>query len=438
MIRHLRADVTQYTIWHLTNTAPAVARNPELRVAYLMNIDIEALSDYVENLMWGYARKGWLKRLPVTLDRLKHNIDDPRWLAKIAYHRGICALWREDRAQATSEIEILQPITSETADVDLLQIHLDLHGSDIGLIEKLAFFNRISSLSHSRADKLQYSGARAFEILMAGDEDGARRAFDAVIAMGREMEVEKPFNDTTETWFCRVLEGRAVIDQVDELFDEIDERFARLIGEEVKWSDLWRANLWRARGDSLRYAGRFEAARDAYRTSRSLVPSPELRTFEAECELRLKNPDEAYRLIRSVAVDKLDMSERADHAFTSFYIALVRGDRQSLLDSRDLLKGVATPQPYFQDRRQSYIILVGDALEALDNRQEMPKLGPILASLKKASRYLQLQPNWNGIGINGNAIIDDYIEHVEEKQTREAKDVPTYSGLKRASGKSSG
>lgn len=37
-----------------------------------------------------------------------------------------------------------------------------------------------------------------------------------------------------------------------------------------------------------------------------------------------------------------------------------------------------------------------------------------------------------------NAIIDDYIEHVEEKQTREAKDVPNYSGLKRASGKSKG
>ena len=100
MIRHLRADVTQYTIWHLSHTAPAVAKRPELRHAYLMNLDIEALSDYVESLMWGYARKGWLGHLPATLDRLRTNIDDPRWHAKIAYQRGICALWQHDRAQA--------------------------------------------------------------------------------------------------------------------------------------------------------------------------------------------------------------------------------------------------------------------------------------------------------------------------------------------------
>ena len=66
-----------------------------------MGIDIEALSDYVETLMWGYARKGWLAPLPATLDRLRSNIDDPRWRAKI---RGICALWHNDRDQAAKEI----------------------------------------------------------------------------------------------------------------------------------------------------------------------------------------------------------------------------------------------------------------------------------------------------------------------------------------------
>jgi len=50
-VRHLRADVTQYTIWHLSHTAPAVARKPDLRSGWLMNVDIEALSDYVESLM---------------------------------------------------------------------------------------------------------------------------------------------------------------------------------------------------------------------------------------------------------------------------------------------------------------------------------------------------------------------------------------------------
>lgn len=426
MVRHLRADVTQYTIWHLSHTAPAVAKRPELRHAYLMNIDIEALSDYVESLMWGYARKGWLDRLPATLDRLKTNIDDPRWRAKIAYQRGICALWQGDRDEAARQIEPLQPITPETADVDLLQIHVDLHGTKMGMTERIAFFDRIRALSESRSDKLQYGGARSFEILLAEDESGARAAFDEVIALGREMEEEEPLGATSEIWFCRALEGRAILGQGAALFKEIDERLSRLLIDPDRWSRVGRANIWRTLGDARRYAGGYGDALQAYRESNNLIAAPELRTFEAECELRLSNPDEAFRLIRSVSVNKLNAPERADHAFTYFYIALARGDRRSLIDARDLLKTAITPQAYFQTRRLQHIITIGDALEALAKKEDLPQLGPILSTVKKVSRYVQLQPNWNGLGLNGNVIINDFVAYAQNRLKREAEETPTY------------
>lgn len=429
MVRHLRADVTQYTIWHLSHTAPAVARKPELRHAYLMNLDIDALSDYVENLMRGYARKGWLDRLPTTLDRLKRNIDDPRWHAKIAYQRSICALWRGDREQAAREIEHLQPITPATADVDLLQIHLDLHGNGMGMTQRLVFFDGIRTLTTSRPDKLQYGGARAFELLLADDEDGARAAFDEVIALGRKMKEDKPLSASCELWFCRAIEGRAVLDRSEALFDEIEERLTRLASDAEAWTDAGRAQILRALGDARRYAGRHQTAIEAYRAAEELAAAPELRTFQAECELRLDNPDEAFRLIRSVPVDALDPPERADHAFTSFYIALARGDRRSLVEARELLKSAATPRPYFQTRRLQHIVTIAEALEAIERNQEPPQLGPILATLRRASRYVQLQPNWNGIGLNGNAMIDDYVAGAEDRLRREAKDTPTYPGL---------
>ncbi|MEQ6334384.1 hypothetical protein [Sphingobium sp. MK2] len=195
-----------------------------------MNIDIEALSDFVENLMWGYLRKGWLKRLPDVLNRLKTNIDDPRWLAKIAYHRGICALWRDDRETASRELEPLQPITPICDDVDLLQIQLDLNGASMGMSERTAFFDRICTLSKSRSDKLQYGGARSFELLMVEDEGAARTSFDAVIALAREMEAEKPLSPAAEFWFCRSLEGRAMLDPDSAaLFQEIENRLTCLL-----------------------------------------------------------------------------------------------------------------------------------------------------------------------------------------------------------------
>ena len=426
MIRHLRADVTQYSIWHRRHTARAVAKRPELRFAYLMNLDIEALSDYVETLMWGYARRGWLDRLPATLDRLKANIDDPRWAAKIAYQRGICALWQSDRDRAAREIEVLQPITPATEDVDLLQIHLDLHGKAMGMSERIAFFDRIRSLSKSRSDKLQYGGARAFELLLAEDEGGARTGFGEVIAAGREMEEEKPLGITAEQWFCRALEGLAVLDQDHALFTEIDERLTRMLADPSALQPAGRAEVWRSLGDARRYAGRFGDAIQAYRNAGELHSEPGLRTFEAECELRRGNADDAARLIRSVAVTELGPPARADHAFTSFYIALARGDRQSLIDARDLLKAASTPQPHFQTRRLEYIITAGEALEALARREELPQLSPLLLALGKVSRYAQLQPNWNGIGLNINNMIDDFVAAAQRRLEDAAKDVPTY------------
>jgi hypothetical protein len=40
-----RADITQYTIWHKSNTAPALARG--VMVLELLRIDVDALGDYV-------------------------------------------------------------------------------------------------------------------------------------------------------------------------------------------------------------------------------------------------------------------------------------------------------------------------------------------------------------------------------------------------------
>lgn len=426
MVRHLRADLTQYTIWHLTNTAPAVARKPELRDGYFMNIDIEALSDYVSNLMWGYARNGWQKKLPDVLDRLRSNIDDPRWLTKIAYHRAICALWRGDREGAAVEISHLQPITPKFADVDLLQLHLDLHGARLGMIERIAFFDSICERTKSPSDKLHYGGARAFEILLNGDEDGAQKAFEEVIALGRDMEAETPFGATAELWFCRALEGRAMFGRNPELFAEIDKRLTRQLNDPNAWNDAGRANLLRSLGDTRRYGGLFEAAAATYRASYNLVAAPELRIFEAECKLHIGEPDEAYRLVRSVAVDKLDLPQRADHAFTSFYIALKRGDRRSLLDARDLLRAAKTPQPYFETRRLQHIITIGEALEALQNQQALPELHPIMAGLQRLNRYVMLQPNWNGVGLNANVIVEDVVAYAKDRAKRQADEIPTY------------
>lgn len=411
-LRHVRADITQYRIWHLSHTVPLDVPRPIYSRDQLMLIDVNALNAHLENLMWLYARLGWLRRLSALFDNIENAIDDPRWRAKLAYQRGILALWQGDRVAAAEKIASLD-ITPACEDVDLLQIHVDLHGNAMGISEHLAFYDAIVTRTRSLADKLQYRGAYAFQLLMAGDNMGAAARFDAAIAVGREAEAEKPFSINATIWFCKVLEGRGVINHDRVFLDEAATRLEPLVGNKEQLTASGRGMVGRQLGDALRYAGRFQEAIEAYRNAFKEESDQILRTFEAECELHLGNTDQAYALIRRVVVSKLGAPERADHAFTFFYIALARRDPEALSDARDLLKAAVTPELYFERLRLQHIVTVQEALEDIASERKPTAVAPLLQGLKALSRYVQLQPNIAGIGFNLNNMIDDLVARHE-------------------------
>ncbi|PJR08745.1 hypothetical protein CEJ86_32520 [Sinorhizobium meliloti] len=82
-----RADITQYTIWHNSHTAPVI--DQESVAGYLLRVDVNALASYVERLQWLYARTGRLDAWLDTLDRLRENIRHRSWQRKIAYFRAL-------------------------------------------------------------------------------------------------------------------------------------------------------------------------------------------------------------------------------------------------------------------------------------------------------------------------------------------------------------
>lgn len=422
-LRHVRADISQYRIWHLSHTVPPDVPHPIYSRDQLMLIDVNALNAHLENLMWLYGRLGWLHRLSALLDEIESAIDDPRWRAKLAYQRGIVALRQGDRVAAAEKFASLN-VTPACEDVDLLQMHVDLHGNAMGLSEHLAFYDAIVMRTRSLADKLQYCGAYAFQLLMAGDNTGAAARFEAAIAVGREAEAEKPFSVNAMIWFCKVLEGRGVIDHDRAFLDEAATRLEPLGGDKERLTASGRAMVGRQLGDALRYAGRYQEAIEAYRKAFEEEPDQAFRTFEAECELHLGNTDQAYALIRRIAVTKLEAAERADHAFTFFYIALARRDPEALSDARDLLKVAVTPELYFERLRLQHIVTIQEALDDIASEREPSAVAPLLQRLKALSRYVQLQPNIVGIGLNLNNMIDDLVARHDAANGTTASDKP--------------
>ncbi|WP_170795833.1 SEC-C metal-binding domain-containing protein [Ruegeria denitrificans] len=421
-IKALRADVTQYTIWHMSHTAPVVRMKPEFRHNHLMHVDIMALSEYVGLLMMAYAKYSYLHKAHAVLTRLATNIDDPRWAKKIAYHKGICALWQDDRDAAAKEIGVLGKITPSDEDIDILQIYLDLYGSEMGLTETLAFMDQIVDVTTSGADKLQYLGAKAFQLVLAKDNDGAREGFEQAIALAKQIEEEEGLSLAEENWLCRSLEGLAIITRDNALFDQIVTRVRGIVADPDALTDQGKSEMYRMIADAQRFSGNFKDALANYTAAYLFQKNEVLLTFKAECALLMSEKDEALSLIQSVDLEKLDSAERADHAFIFFYVAKAHNDVSLLKRARELLKAVKTPLPYFETQRLQNLDAAQDAIDAI-----IQEGGAVDKSLGRSwlgslSRYTVMNPNFFGIGINLNNMIDDAIAPSDAKQNRLGKD----------------
>ena len=91
----------------------------------LLEIDIRALSELVDMLLFCHVQASRLSKFSAALERLRANIDDPRWQRKIVYLHAMAALgsnWYEPAGRA--ELRKLGAI-EEDDDVETVQVYLD-------------------------------------------------------------------------------------------------------------------------------------------------------------------------------------------------------------------------------------------------------------------------------------------------------------------------
>jgi tetratricopeptide (TPR) repeat protein len=398
-----RADIVQYTIWHRTNTEPALLHGAP--VEKLLRIDVNALADYVERLRWLYFRTDRSAEWLSVLDHLRENIRHPKWQRKIGYIRSVTFLGpNEDRAKAKIELDKIGAITPDDDDVELLQLYLDLHSEKESFSTRLRFADRIIALSKSPSDQLQYRGLKASQYLFIGDRDGASKELSEAILYARKTSDEKPLSDRSNVAFGQLLQLLGSIKNDREMYREAIEVFRALLLKD-NWTDLGRASLSRAIGETYKYSGAWDQAEHSFREALAAFENPLDRIHLAECLLYQKKIKEASTEILSVDISPLKRPEHDDYVFAYSTISLWSGDKEMLTNSKKLLEQLEIAEPYFKERRMTLLLNI---VNALANESGSPKTKGSLEDRKAAtaSDFILLQPNFMGIGINFNAIFD--------------------------------
>lgn len=406
-----RADVTQYTIWHRTNTVPLLHIGEPMEE--LLRIDVNALGAYVDRLSWLYFNTGKWKSWPATLDRLSANIDHEWWRKKIIYQRAVLHLAPEgSRSKARQELAKLGPITVAEDDIEVLQVFVDLELREASLSERTAFYDRILYLDESAESQIQYRGAKAIDLLLHGDLKAAKAQLRTLLDEYRDDEelsgyaMQKLF-DVQET-LGTITDDRALLRQT------ASELSAAM--QDGSWTNHGYSNLYRQIGDCYRYAREWDLAIDAYEAAVALDERLICRVHLAECFLYQKKIERSVDQIESVHFEELDGSAMMDFIFTYSAIAIWSEKTDMLEKAQAWLKQLKASEPLFEQRRLNLLVRVTETVAKGTATSEAKAESAPKGGIAGAARALMLQPNFFGIGINFNEIIDRFSGRKKETQ----------------------
>lgn len=372
----------------------------------LLDIDIKALGSMVDFLFWCHVKTGLIAEFPVALERLRANIHDDRWQRKIVYFHALYALWpnwHEDDGRR--ELRKLGGVKEET-DVEILQLFLDLFSDELSFAEKQTLIDRILSESEDSADRLHYRGLRATEYLMIGDDNKARTELADAVQEFRSTRKHNLRNHQKYRLALSLELLGALQSDVTILNEALDLYKAMLNSDD--WTSAGKAQLYKSAGDTCRHLSKWENAITAYERSLSLEASPICQVFLAECWVNLEKFDNARAMIKKIDPNRLNKIEYVDYVLIFAAVSIAGGESGMLNHGETLLRKLDVKTPYFRERRDAMLLALLDTKSSGKTGQLVDRAKSILRGIvTSVSRYLILQPNVMGIGVDVGKMVGD-------------------------------
>jgi tetratricopeptide (TPR) repeat protein len=388
----------------------------------MLDTDIRALAHIVDQLMVCHIKADMLDEFPAVLERLRSNINDPRWQRKITYFHALYALWPDwDRKAGRAELRKLGSIADDE-DEHIIQLYLDLFDDQLSFSEKLELIDRILTYSSSFGERLHYKGVKGLLFLLIGDERKADTEWAEAISEARERKTLPEFERYR---LAETVELLGTLRADDELLSEAIKSYELLLKEDL-WTPSGRANLFRHMGDTYRRKAEWEKARQAYLQAWDINESPIFKVFLSLCLLQLNQIGEAIKTLDEVTSQELSDVERADYAFALAAVAIETGDRKRLQDAAALLKTLQIGDPLFRDQRNVLLLHVQEAITVGTSAPLIAKTRSLFAKLARfASTYLIIRPAIMGMGVDVGKMLEEFAKRQESKSRSATKRRPS-------------
>jgi len=405
---HARNWFTWYALCHKAHTIPLLESDRDAG-ENMLQVDIEALAELLENLHLCYYRLKRNDEFIEVIERVRNAVQDKRWDAKIAYTRG---LWYSvDRNDDDAAYGALQSIDLQTCyDPDILALYLQVCSAKLTLTESVEIIDRILANTQKESVLLQYRVFKAINYYLVCQQADGDKLLEEAISKFSELSADKK-SSYGKLKFAHALEiyGKATIQQ--KVLEQGREVAIGLIREanEEHFTAIYLADLHRLLGDFDEGLGNHRNAIKAFSTSLELNPSELTKVFLARSFCNDGQCNKAKELLESIDHTILDKPGKFDLAISWSIVAATSLNENDLGEAKARLKAIEANDPVFIQIRDRWMI---DLLEATPKSEP----GKIRRFIRSLNKYVSLNPNLFGIGININRIIDDADSTIQNKK----------------------
>lgn len=407
-LTHARNHFTWYALSHKAHTIHLLKLNKE-EGEKLLSLDIEALAELLDNIHLCYSKVDKSEDFLDVIENARNVINDKRWDAKISYARGLWFLInKHDNKAAYSELEKID--IQSCKDPDVLSLYIDVYPKDLTLTESIKIIDRILKNTNKESVRLQYRVLKAIKYyLVCQKEDGNKIFKDAISKFKNLPEKEK--SSFGKLQLAYAMEAYASLENNAEIYDEAREAVICLIheAEENKYSKDYLADLHKLLGDCEEGMNNHGAAAKEYNTSMRQTSSQLTKVFLARSLNNNGDHEKAKEVALSIDNNELDKHGMFDLAIVWALIAITSSNENDLEEAKLRLKNVETQDPLFIQYRDRLII---ELLEITSKT----KPSTIKSLIRTLNKYVILNPNFFGVGLNINKIIDDTESAIDIKK----------------------
>jgi tetratricopeptide (TPR) repeat protein len=402
-----RRHLTWYILSHKGHTVPLLeAKAPPAEE--LLKVDIEALDDIITNLHRCYYRTKRSEQFPATINKLSGVITDKRWSDKVNYFHALWYLTDENDREGA--FMALDPIVIEDChDPEILTLYLDVCPDKTSFAEKIILIDRIINNTHKEAYKLQYTTLKGIQYFLVCEMKEALVILRQGVDRYRRLE-DKYKSAYGDTHFAHALDllGKFANDQ--KIIEEAIDKFTSLIDSatENSYPPEYIGDLLKSLGESNETLGRHEVAIEKLEESLNVYPVDITRVFLSRSMINNGMVEDARQVLDTINYRDFDEACFFDFAISWTLLAANTCTEEDLGKAKQYLRESQNDHPVFIQQRDKWLI---NLLEIDPVRK-----GGIARRLALSiNKYVTLNPNFFGIGIDFNKIVDDIDRNLSRR-----------------------